>query len=84
VKRHWLARPETIRKLWRVFIAVLVVVVLAEFFVRQEAHFAVERIFGFYALFGFVACAVLILLAKGLGVFLKRPDTYYDDRADDA
>jgi hypothetical protein len=84
VKRHWLARPETIRKLWRVFIAVLVVVVLAEFLVPHETHFAVERIFGFYALFGFVACAVLIVLAKALGVFLKRPDTYYDDRADDA
>ena len=84
VEQPWLTRPETIRKLWRLFIAVLAAVVLAELLVPQEAHFDVERLFGFYALFGFVACAVLIVLAKALGVFLKRADTYYDDGAGDA
>ena len=82
--QHWLTRPETVRKLWRLFIAVLLVVVLAELLVPNEAHFDVERLFGFFAWFGFVACAVLIVLAKGVGVLLKRPDTYYDDEAGDA
>ncbi len=84
MERHWLTRPETIRKLWRLFIAVLAAVVLAELFVPREEHFDVERLFGFYALFGFVACAVLIVLAKAVAVVLKRPDTYYDDEAGDA
>ena len=30
---HWLARPATIKLLWRVFIAVLVVLVLAQAFI---------------------------------------------------
>jgi uncharacterized membrane protein len=84
VAQHWLARPETVRKLWRLFIAVLLVVVLAELLVPNEAHFDAERLFGFFAWFGFAACAVLIVLAKGIGVLLKRPDTYYDDEAGDA
>lgn len=82
--QHWLTRPGTIRKLWRLFVAVLVAIVLAELLVPNEVHFDVERLFGFFAWFGFVACAMLIVLAKGIGVFLKRPDTYYDDEAGDA
>jgi predicted membrane metal-binding protein len=66
---HWLARPSTIRLLWRGFIVVLVLTVLTEF--------------GFGAWFGFLACAVLILGAKALGALLKRPDGYYDEPGDD-
>jgi hypothetical protein len=84
VERPWLTRPETIRNLWRSFVAVLVAVVLAGLLVPHETHFALEGLFGFYALFGFVACAVLIVFAKGIGMLLKRSDTYYDDSVDDA
>ena len=77
--RHWLTRPETIRKLWRLFVVVLALTVLAELAVQHEAYFAVDRLFGFSALFGFVACAALIAAAKVIGIVLKRSDTYYDE-----
>jgi hypothetical protein len=80
MKPHWLSRRETIRKLWVAFAVVLVVTVLAERLVEHDPHFAVEAWFGFNAWFGFLACAGLIALAKLLGVFLKRPDRYYEDR----
>jgi hypothetical protein len=76
---HWLVRPRTIRRLWQIFIAILVLTVLAELAVESHPHFAVERLFGFYAVYGFFACAVLIVIAKALGFVLKRPDTYYDE-----
>ena len=31
----------------------------------------------FTPLYGFVACALMIVVAKGLGLFLKRPDSFY-------
>ena len=31
---------------------------------RKHGHFAIEHLFGFYGLFGFVACVVLVLAAK--------------------
>jgi hypothetical protein len=65
--------------IWKTFIAVLVLTALAQFFVEAHPHFAVERFFAWNALYGFLACAVLILLAKALGVLLKRRDDYYDD-----
>jgi len=82
MNEHWLMRPASIRALWRGFIAILLLVLLAALPFGQDAHFAFERLFGFYALFGFVACAALIVLAKAIGVVLKRRDTYYDEDQD--
>ncbi|MFO1364256.1 MAG: hypothetical protein U1F45_17675 [Burkholderiales bacterium] len=78
---HWLVRPRAIRRLWELFIAVLALTVVAGLAIEAHPHFAVERLFGFSALYGFLACAVLILVARGVGLLLKRPDTYYDDDA---
>lgn len=76
---HWLARPATIRAIWRLFILVLVLAVAAGIPVDMDGHFAIERLFGFNAAFGFLACVVLVVGAKVLGALLKRPDTYYDE-----
>ena len=74
---HWLARPATLRLLWRGFVAILVLTIAAGFFVTEESHFGIETSFAFNAWYGFLACAALILLAKGVGAFLKRTDDYY-------
>jgi hypothetical protein len=65
--------------LWRVFIAILALTVAAEFFIQTHPHFAVERLFAFNALYGFLACAALILVAKGIGLVVKRKEDYYDE-----
>ncbi|KPK34055.1 MAG: hypothetical protein AMJ66_04215 [Betaproteobacteria bacterium SG8_40] len=76
---HWLARPRTIRQLWIVFIAILVLTVLAQVFIKVKGYFGVDGWFGFGAAFGFLCCAAMVVLAKALGPFLKRDDRYYDD-----
>lgn len=78
MQEHWLMRPANIKTLWRVFIAILALTVAAEFFVEPEAHFGIDGVFGFNAWYGFLACAALILMAKLIGIALKRPDTYYE------
>jgi hypothetical protein len=67
------------RKLWAIFLASLACSVLAGLVIEAHPHFAAERLPGAYAIYGFGACAALIVLAKALGLILKRPDTYYDD-----
>ena len=64
---------------WTLFLAVLAATVAAGVFIEPHPHFAFEKLFGFYALYGFLACAALILAAKALGLFLKRRDDYYRD-----
>lgn len=77
-KPHWLDRPANVRKLYRGFVVVLALMVLAELAVHLHPHFGIGGLFGFHAWFGFGACAAMILVAKVLALGLKRPDTYYD------
>jgi hypothetical protein len=65
--------------IWKLFLASLALSVAAQLLVESHPHFAVERLFGFNALYGFLACAALILVARGLGLLLKRKDDYYRD-----
>jgi hypothetical protein len=75
--RHWLDEPRNLRLLWRLFLAVLALTVLVELLIDLHPHFVVEGLFGFHAWFGLLACAAMILVAKALGVLLKRRDSYY-------
>lgn len=75
--KHWLVRARTIRLLWLMVGTVLVLTVIAGLFVHQHEHFGIEASFAFYAWYGFGACVAMVVLAKLLGIFLKRPDDYY-------
>ena len=79
---HWLDDPAHVKLLWRSFLVVLALTVLAELFVHLHPHFEIESVFGFSAWFGFGACAAMIAVAKGLALVLKRPDTYYGKHDD--
>jgi len=76
---HWLARPETVRLLWRGFLAILALTVIIELAIEKHPYFGFDGWLGFNAGFGFLACVGLIAFAKALGALLKRPDIYYDD-----
>ena len=82
---HWLARPETIRRLWQVFAAVLALSLLLQTAITIKGYFVIDGWFGFGALFGFMSCVVLVLVAQALGPLLKRDVNYYDqnDERDD-
>ena len=81
---HWLARPSTIKLLWRVFAAVLALTVLLQLVIGVKGYFGVDGWFAFGAVFGFLSCLAMVLFAKGLGFFLKRDEDYYTKGDDDA
>ena len=70
MEQHRLTRPKSIKRLWLAFAAVLVATVLAEIWIPTTPHFDVERHFAFNAILGFLACAAMILVSRGLGLML--------------
>lgn len=81
---HWLDNQGNVKTLWRCFLLILVLLVSIGAFVDLHPHFEIETWFGFYAAYGFITCLLMIVVAKVLGVFLKRQDAYYDkDTRDD-
>ena len=82
MNKHWLTRPNTIKKLWILMIVILLLSILLQFFFPIHGHFVIEESFGFAAWFGFITCVLMIVLAKLLGLLIKRPDNYYDSKQD--
>lgn len=80
---HWLVRPSTIRLIWRISLAVLMLTVVLQIGIPIKGYFGVDGWFGFGAAFGFLACLAMILVAKALGLVLKRDEGYYTPGKDD-
>lgn len=81
---HWLVRAATIRLLWRVFIAILALTVLAQLVFGVKGYFGLDGWLGFGAVFGFLACLSMVLIAKALGFLIKRDESFYRDGDDSA
>jgi len=79
---HWLVRPATIRHLWRGGLIILALTVLADLLLTPHPRFGIDGSFGFYAWYGFLTCAAMVIGAKALGLLLSRKDTYYDESGD--
>lgn len=76
---HWLVRPATIRKLWIGFSIVLLLVVVAQSVIYVKGYFGIDAWFGFGAVYGFASCLLMVLVAKVLGLVLKRSEDYYEE-----
>ena len=70
-------RTKTVKKL---AYGILVLLIVADFIIpRHEIHFFGDRIPGFWSLFGFISCALIIVESKWLGHhWLVRDEDYYD------
>jgi hypothetical protein len=79
----WLVRPATIKLLWRILWLVLALTVAAHFVIPVKGYFGIDAWYGFGAAFGFLCCLLMVLIARGLGFFLKRDEDYYRGEQED-
>ena len=77
-KVYWLDNPRNVDRLVYGLVVICALLVLADFFYHKHTHFAFEGWFGFFAMFGFVMCVILVLLAKWMRKIVKRDEDYYD------
>ena len=77
-RAYWLDNPRNVDRLVLGFYIVCGMLLVIDVFVPKHGPFAIEHIFGFYGIFGFVACVALVLIAKQLRRVLMRPEDYYD------
>ena len=78
MKQNWFYRESSIKKLWIGAIILLALTVSAEIFITLHPHFKIESVFSFHAIYGFIACVIMVIFAKLLGYLIKRKDDYYD------
>ena len=71
-------RRKTVKK---IAYAVLILIFVIDFFIpRHEIHFIGDKIPGFWSLFGFVACILIILISKWIGrLGIMQEEDYYNE-----
>lgn len=67
-----------VARLIKALLGVCAILFAADFFVDRKVHAPGEGFPGFYAIYGFVGCAILVLAAKELRKLVMRPPNYYD------
>jgi cell division protein FtsW (lipid II flippase) len=77
-KSHYFDKPENIKKVLRIFYVICGGLILADFLVHRHVYHNWESLWGFYGVFGFVACVVLVLVAKEMRKLIMRKEDYYD------
>jgi len=70
--------PESRGRVRKVLYVLCALSVVAEIFVHRHVDHPWEALPGFYALYGFVACVILVLAATQLRNVLMRAEDYYD------
>ena len=82
-KKYWLDKPRNVKKLLIILYVVCALLLLTDVFYHKHAIISLEESFGFYGIYGFVACVILVLVAKEMRRLLGREEDYYE-RNDDA
>ncbi len=79
-KIHIFDNPKNIQRVLYGLFGSLILLLALEPFVEKHSYFPWEEWPGFYAIFGFVSCVLLVLAAKYiLRPLVKRDEDYYDD-----
>lgn len=79
MKTDWIFLSSGKRK-FRIGGGILLLLVLAaEFFVKLHPYFEIAEVLFFHAIFAFISCLALIVIAAVSGLIIKRRDDYYDE-----
>lgn len=78
-KTYWLDSPRNVDKVVWTLYAICTALLAVDVFIHKHGPFAIEHWFGFYGIYGFVACVGLVLAAKELRKIVMRREDYYDE-----
>jgi hypothetical protein len=68
---------KTLKIVMIVYLAVLVV--FDVFLSREHAHYLIDKLYAYWAIFGAVGCFVLIKFSKGIAhMFLSKDEDFYE------
>lgn len=77
-RQYFFDKPENLKRVLRLFYIICAGLLLLDFVHHRHVMHSWENLWGFYGLFGFVACVVLVLTAKEMRKIVMRDEDYYD------
>ena len=78
-KKHLFDNPKNVERLLKGFYVICILLVIADFIIHRHIMMAWEKIPAFYAIYGFIACVVLVVIATWMRKIIMREENYYDE-----
>ena len=71
--------PRNVKRILYILYGCCAVLFVLDFVIHRHTSHSWENLWGFYAIYGFVGCVILVLVATWMRSFIMRPQDYYDD-----
>jgi cytochrome c oxidase subunit IV len=78
-KTHIFDNPRNVERLLKGFYAICIILVIADFIIHRHTTMDWEKMPAFYAIYGFIACVVLVVVAKMMRKVIMRKENYYNE-----
>ena len=73
-------KPENVKRLLLIFYICCALLFTLDFIIHRHVVHDWEKLWGFYPIYGFVGCVLLVFIAKWRRTLLMRPSDYYDQK----
>jgi hypothetical protein len=80
--RHFFDNPRHVAWVMRALYAACALAFALDFAIHRHVSHRWENLWGFYAIYGFIGCVLLVLIAKWMRGFLMRDEEYYERAGD--
>ena len=80
----WIENPKITRVFIISFIIICVGLFVSDLFYVRHPHFRIDKLFGFYGVYGFIMFTFIIFAAKALRLLAMRSEKFYGSKAVDS
>ena len=77
-KQHLFDNPDNVQIVLYILYGCCALLFILDFVIHRHMMHPWEGLLAFYAVYGFVGCVVLVLIAKWMRTFLMRDEDYYE------
>ncbi|GAB4357364.1 MAG: hypothetical protein Kow006_25120 [Gammaproteobacteria bacterium] len=78
-EEYFFDKPKNVQRVLRLFYAICALLFVVDFLFHRHVIHPWEQLWGFYAIFGFIACVALVLVAREMRKVVMRREDYYDE-----
>lgn len=77
-KKYLFDDPKNIKRALHILYGCCALLLVLDFVIHRHISHSWENLWGFYPLYGFVGCIMLVLVATWMRTFLMRDENYYE------
>lgn len=81
-KTYFFDKPQNVRRVLYALYSICGALVALDFIIHRHIYHPWEKLWGFYPLYGFIGCVVLVVVAKWMRTFLMRSENYYEQEGE--